>query len=109
MITAFDNLIFFGLLLSVLAGAFTSVLVYRNLRRRHEARWRELGEPGIFLNLPTEARRRVSRFIWKGEYRALGDSRLSRLIGAVKILTVVSLGLFVVGVAKALIGGFLHP
>ncbi|MGH6802581.1 MAG: hypothetical protein ACREC3_04350 [Methyloceanibacter sp.] len=72
----------------VAAGIALSFYILRRLRTQHRDKWTELGEPSFFLNMSVRNQRRLSKFIWSGEYRQLNDESLDKTIAACKFLTV---------------------
>jgi hypothetical protein len=67
-----------------LTGQFLSIL-----RHSHSEVWRSLGSPTLFLNNSISNGLQVLRFLWRSEYRSLGDERLTRIAAAMKITFVV--------------------
>jgi hypothetical protein len=103
--TVFDNVLFGGLLILMVMGGILSVLVYRRLKTRHPAVFTEMGSPGVFLSGPRNTRRAVSRFLWARKYREMSDPYLAYLAGSLRILAILVVAVFLLGVVKALIGG----
>jgi len=86
----------------LIAGGILMSRFCRLLRVRHREEWTRLGEPAVLSHLPMSVQWKLNAFLWRGQYRTLEDSALSRLAVAVKILTVV-VGLLI------LLGGIYWP
>ena len=91
-----------GLSGSVAAGAVLSKLIYQRLKSRHPDTFARLGSPGLFLRIPVEARRGVARFIWGNESRLMDDAKITLLVGALRVVTIAAIALFVLLVVKIL-------
>ena len=79
----------------IIAAVFGTCLHYRYLRTirlRHPATWQSLRRPTLFsvggslmMSLP------VIRFLWREEYRQIGDDGFSRLSATVRAYNIVFL------------------
>src|SRR3989344_3906251 len=67
------------LMLGVVVGLATHYIFLSRLRARHPAAWNELGKPTLFINNSIANGIAVQRFIWRRDYRKLGDPSLSKL------------------------------
>lgn len=54
-------------------------------------------EPSLFLNASILVQQRVARFLWRSDYKELGDPMLDRVAGVSKILALAMLVLIVAG------------
>lgn len=77
-----------------LVGLFVVIVLlealWRNaIRVRHPETWKALGSPTLILNNSIANSLRMERFLWRGEYRVLGDRGLNRLAASIKIAFVV--------------------
>jgi hypothetical protein len=103
--TVFDNVLFGGLLILMVTGGILSVLIHLRLKKRHPAVFTEIGSPGGFLGGPINTRRVVKRYLWGKEYREMNDPYLVYLAGSLRIVAILVVAVFLLGVVKALVGG----
>jgi hypothetical protein len=101
--TLFENVIFWGIVTFAGCAAFLSVLTYQRLKSHHPDLYSDLGSPGVLLTLPADARQRVSRFMWSGEYRGVADPYLKRLFGGLRLVAILAITFFVAGVVTFLL------
>jgi hypothetical protein len=69
---------FLLLLPSCAAGLVFHAMLLSRLRSRHTQTWEALGRPSLVLNNTISNCLAVQRFLWRREYRGLGDERLAR-------------------------------
>jgi hypothetical protein len=63
---------------SCAAGLVLQHIFLSRLRSRHLQTWEALGRPTLFLNNSITNSLAVLRFLWRGDYRALGDREFAR-------------------------------
>lgn len=98
------RLIWSALMVLLLIGAVLMRWFYRRLEEHHRDEWLSLGSPTLILNASMSNQRSVSRFLWSGAYRRLGDPTLDRLALAARIFGGLSVVLFLLGAALVLAG-----
>lgn len=74
--------------LLVVSGLTMSELFRSRLRRRHGDTWKQLGSPGWIRNNSPRTTALLLRFLWRSDYRALGDTGLNSLAIALKFVQV---------------------
>jgi hypothetical protein len=78
-----------------LLTGFGSAAFCRFLEHRQPAKWEELGKPSYFAY----HQKRIHRFLWSGEHRAIDDSRLHLFVFIIRGLTLAAVFLFVLAVS----------
>ena len=76
---------FFTLLALFVAGFGLQRAFLARLRKQHPQTWEALGSPTLFLNNSIRNSLAVQRFIWRREYRTLGDPKTARLADLLRI------------------------
>lgn len=87
------------LFVSCAFGFFLQHVFLSQLRSRHSQKWEALGRPTLFLNNSIANGLAVQRFLWRGEYRALGDRTFARLGNFMRVYMAAYLALFVLIIA----------
>jgi hypothetical protein len=100
-----DNVLFGGLFILLVIGGVLSVLVHRRLKTRHPEAFTGMGSPGAFLGGPRDTRRAVSRFLWGKKYLEMSDPYLANLARSLRIVAILVVAVFLLGVVKGLVGG----
>ena len=72
------NLIYVTVAVLAMLGFFMHWLFLNQLRTKHGEVWKDLGSPTLFSNNTVANSLRVMGFLWRFEYHALGDARLTR-------------------------------
>jgi hypothetical protein len=70
------------------------VWLFRRLRLRHPATYEAMGSPSLFWNNSMRNNWLLLKFLFGGQWRALGDARLSAVIRGMRVLLIVSLAGF---------------
>ena len=68
----------------LLVGLHSRML--RMLRIHHRDVWESLGSPRLWFSKTVTETIKTLRFLWRGDYRLLGDKKLSTLCGSVRAL-----------------------
>jgi hypothetical protein len=92
-------ILFVLLFVSCAVGIVLHHVFLSRLRSRHSQTWEVLGRPTLFLNNSIINSLAVLRFLWRRDYRTLGDDEFTRLAGFLRGYMVAYLVLFVVTVA----------
>ena len=71
------------------------------LRTRYPGTWERLGSPALIKNNNVANSLRAGRFIWGAESKKLGDRSLARLVTSQRIVQVVGLTTFILGLGFA--------
>ena len=82
--TLMVGLIILGVL--AIATIFLQVQFLRILRDYHADEWRRLGSPTLLLNNSVSNSFSVLKFLVHKEYEAIGDDRLTRISGELRVL-----------------------
>ncbi len=85
---------FLVLLVLCLIGIVSAYLILIRLKKEHPKKWSEIGSPTLFYNNSIENNLKVTRFMWRNEYRELNDPYLNRMIASQKILFIIYVVLF---------------
>jgi hypothetical protein len=91
------NVVWAAALVLMGLGAVLMKWFYRRLRTEHHEVWLSLGEPSLFLNASILVQQRVARFLWRSDYKELGDPTLNQIASVAKLLAVMTLVLIVAG------------
>jgi|SRR5579859_1042211 len=86
---------FFTLLVLFVAGFSLQRAFLARLRTQHPQTWEALGCPTLFLNNSIKNSLAVQRFIWRREYRKLGDPQTTRLANLLRICLAVYTLIFI--------------
>ena len=92
-------ILFVLLFVSCAAGVALHHVFLSRLRSRHSQTWEALGRPTLFLNNSITKSLTVLRFLWRRDYRALGDEEFARLAGFLRGYMAAYFVLFVLTVA----------
>ena len=92
-------ILFVLLFVSCAAGIILHHTFLSRLRSRHSQTWEALGRPTLFLNNSITSGLAVLRFLWRRDYRALGDEEFARLAGFLRGYMAAYFVLFVLTVA----------
>lgn len=87
-------LILFFLCFPPLIGLIMYEIFVRMLRERHPNKWRELGKPSLLTNNGIFNGFNVLMFLFKKEYKLLGDERLSKFANILRLFNFCYLGFF---------------
>ena len=71
-------ILFILLVMSCATGFILHYIFLSRLRSRHLQTWEALGRPTLFLNNSITNCLAVLRFLWRRDYRALGDEEFAR-------------------------------
>jgi hypothetical protein len=94
--------LFVALIVTLVLGGLLHGLLVSHLRRFHLQVWRDLGEPHV-LAVASKRPAAISEFVWRGGYHALADERVTRLALAMRILTILFVVLFLLGVLSVVL------
>lgn len=81
----------------IVVGAIFQARLFAYLRRQHPEIWRHLGEPRGFIPPSIGDQGRQLIFVWSRRPHQFADPRLHRLVWSVRILTLLVLGLLLLG------------
>ncbi len=87
-------LIFWVLGAMVIVWFIVITVMFRILKSRHPAKYKEMGEPTLFRNNSIKTGWATTKFLYGREHRHLGDSNLSLLCDSMLVFFVVYLVLF---------------
>lgn len=97
--------ILFGVLIfSVLVWFFLCTRLFRSLAARHPEKYESMGKPSLIMNNSPSSNIAFMKFLFRGEWRALGDPGLSSLSRLMVVLFVAYSLLLLVMMALAVSG-----
>lgn len=94
--------LFFALMVTLVLGGLVYALFVNHLRRFHLQVWKDLGEPHV-LAAASKRPAAIGEFVWRGGYHALADERVTRFALAMRILTILFVVLFFLGVLSVVL------
>jgi len=100
VVLGFSLLVGFGVLLAIL-----NVIVSHRLRTRHPETFEQLGQPSLLTNNGVSQQSRIWKFVWRSEFKALDDPKLSTTCRILKWVFVVYVILFLFLVLLIITGG----
>jgi hypothetical protein len=92
-------ILFVLLFVSCAAGLVFHHIFLSRLRSRHSQTWEALGRPTLFLNNSIANGLAVLRFLWRRDYRALGDDEFAGFASFLRGYMTVYLVVFVLTIA----------
>ncbi|MBL6937446.1 MAG: hypothetical protein ISS15_14090 [Alphaproteobacteria bacterium] len=87
---------FWGVIAAIIVYNGSIAYLMRYLRQRHNETWVALGSPSLFLNNSIRNSILMLRYLFRSDYRSLGDPSLNRVIWTVRTLfTIAGVGVAV--------------
>lgn len=82
-----NPLIGFGFMFfTVVLWNVNSILIFKRLEKEHNAKYKEMGEPGLFTNNNFKTMKNYFKFLFRCEWKNLDDHKLTKMCYLMPIL-----------------------